>query len=498
MPTNTSYGVMQRGLFDYAQPDSAVTNLRALADVIDINNITTAANGILLKSGLEDATKRARYIEYFYDKMLLDTLALGSENNVFLKYCQTKEVPEGHAKFLLRRWGGLTEHTVPLVEGVPPKSDMTASESFEGTYSQYGRYMEFTDTVDYTLIDPVIAHYTTVYGDLAIRTAERLCRQEAINFGSKIYANGAGLDTMVIGDTVGIADYRALALKLKRILVKPINGVYKVICSPEHLYDLVQDPLVVAYMTYTNTAEPFKTGKPVELFSISFEETMLDEYAYNYTGDSTETIDHPGEFKDGSTYKLRVYTIIDGVEYYYNIAAGENDWNDGTNNRSFREVRNARLADGSYIPAKVFWYANKAIEAMTTATTGVTLRDGTPVVIDEELLEKFQDPANTWYELPVHKSFMFGQEFMVKTGISGRTGAKFYVKPKGSAGVLDPIDQRQSIGFKIDTLGFNLLRSEAIHVFYFVPTQAAAVQQYAITHKQTWDQAFVQELDLVE
>jgi hypothetical protein len=69
---------------------------------------------------------------------------------------------------------------------------------------------------------------------------------------------------------------------------------------------------------------------------------------------------------------------------------------------------------------------------------------------------------------------MFGDEFIYKTGIDGEMNAKFYVKAKGSAGVLDPIDQRQSVGFKINTLGFNTVRPEAMVQFVFVPNQALA------------------------
>jgi hypothetical protein len=47
-----------------------------------------------------------------------------------------------------------------------------------------------------------------------------------------------------------------------------------------------------------------------------------------------------------------------------------------------------------------------------------------------------------------------------------------YVKPLGSAGVLDPIDQRQSIGFKINGVGFGSPRLEAIAVYYNIPTQS--------------------------
>lgn len=436
------------------------TNLRALANLQDINTITHEANGLL--ASVTDIEKRARIIEYFYDKMLLDTIKLGSEHNVYLKYCKSKEVPAGNQKLLLRRWGGLTEHTYPLAEGIPPKSDRMASESFTGTFCQYGRYMEFTDRVEFQLIDDVIAHYSAEMGDVAVRTAERLCREEMIFFASPVYANAkAGISELVVGDTVGIEDYRLQALKFTRILVKPINGVFPVICSPEHIYDLVEDPLVDKYMQYTNTAEPLKTGHPVDLFNIRFETTMLDDYSYGYT-----EMSNPGEFYENGAYGCRCVVVnnADGTYAYVNLPAS---------NR--KVISGAYLKDGSYIPEKVEWTLPTAAQL---ASMTVKDAEGKDVTITAGSDVKVM-------QLPVHRSFMFGDEHMIKTGISGRTGAKFYVKAKGSAGVLDPIDQRQSVGFKIDTLGFTCVRPEALTQFIFVPekavlTYAAVVDDYEL------------------
>lgn len=463
-------------------------NLSSLALLSGINSITDSANGLI--AGISDAKKKERFIEYFYDKMLMDTIKLGSENNVFLKHCRVKSVPKGNEKFLLRRWGGLTEHTVPLAEGIPPKSDRMASESFEGTYCQYGRYMEFTDRVEFNLIDDVITHYSMELGDVAVRTAERLCREELEANAGVIYANTKTFDKLVIGDTVGIADYRLQALKFHRRLVKPLaGGAYHVICSPEHIYDLVEDPLVDRYMQYTNTAEPYVTGQPVKLFNIVFEETMLDDYAYGYT-----EMSNPGEFEvvAGGTIKhaLRLVAVIDGVEHYFNIAAGTetkvpasgtiaadaNEYKDlnvanSTSTLIKREEKETWLKDGSYIPLKVTYDLQGFLTeaAKSTGTVPGIKADGTNVAV---ALNKLS--ADNTFQLPVHKSFMFGDEFIYKTGIDGEMNAKFYVKAKGSAGVLDPIDQRQSVGFKINTLGFNTVRPEAMVQFVFVPKQALA------------------------
>jgi hypothetical protein len=47
-----------------------------------------------------------------------------------------------------------------------------------------------------------------------------------------------------------------------------------------------------------------------------------------------------------------------------------------------------------------------------------------------------------------------------------------YVKQKGTTGVLDPIDQRQSIGFKINSVGFGSTRLEAIVDYLCIPSMA--------------------------
>ena len=443
------------------------TNLRALMDLQDINNITSTANGILQKEGITDLEKRARIIEYFYDKVLLDSIKLGSENNVYLKYCKTKEVPAGNAKLVVRRWGGLTEHTYPLAEGIPPKSDRMASESFTGTFCQYGRYMEFTDRVEFNLIDDVIAHYSAEMGDVAVRTAERLCREEMIFFSNPIFPDAkSGISELVIGDTIGIEDYRLQALKFQRILVKPINGNYIVICSPEHIYDLVSDELVLKYMELTHTAEPYKTGKPVDLFNIRFETTMLDDYAYGYT-----EMSNPGEYFENGQHGCRCVAINDatGEVVYFNLPSSARTVN-----------KDVYLKDGSLIPEVVSWALPATSAALKSAGYKVTKADGSTVTVAGT--ESF-----TFRQLPVHRSFMFGDEHMIKTGISGRSGAKFYVKAKGSAGVLDPIDQRQSFGFKIDTLGFTCVRPEALVQYIFVPEKALITYGAVI---EDWDKHF--------
>ena len=73
--------------------------------------------------------------------------------------------------------------------------------------------------------------------------------------------------------------------------------------------------------------------------------------------------------------------------------------------------------------------------------------------------------------LKVQHTLILGKDALVRTGLQGEGNAKMYVKPLGSTGVLDPIDQRQSIGFKINSVGFGSVRTEAVVDYINVPTQ---------------------------
>ena len=64
---------------------------------------------------------------------------------------------------------------------------------------------------------------------------------------------------------------------------------------------------------------------------------------------------------------------------------------------------------------------------------------------------------------------VIGDKALVRTGLSGQDQAKMYVKPLGSSGVLDPINQRQSIGFKINSVGFAVIESRAVTDYICVP-----------------------------
>ena len=118
--------------------------------------------------------------EVFYTKQLLDTIRIDGKNYVYHQLADEAPIQEKADKLTVRRWAPLQAHTVPLAEGIPPVSDKGSVEQYEMQATSYGRYMEFTDKVDFAVVDPVIAHYAAEYALVAIETLDMLAREELL------------------------------------------------------------------------------------------------------------------------------------------------------------------------------------------------------------------------------------------------------------------------------------------------------------------------------
>ena len=362
--------------------------------------------------------------ELFYDKQLLDTIRIDESHFVFYRLANTTPIQGGAEKLQIRRWAPLQAHTEPLSEGVPPFSDKGSMESYEiGTFS-YGRYMEFTDRVDFETIDPVIAHYTKEYAIVAMETLDLLARDALTTVAQAAYANSkASFENLEIGDVPTLNDLRIIALSMKIQLVKPRNGNrYHVIGTPDFFFDMISDSLVEKYMTINQTTKGFydDMGPIPAMFGLEFYETMH--------------IDDSGEYTTSEGTFLRTFKLNDDGSYTYQNL-DEATYKVAVEDNYVRDSRTGQKA--SYIPN----------------------------------LKKWNIPEGQT-ELHVHRIFVLGADCLTRTEIAGQGNAKMYVKPLGSAGVLDPIDQRQSIGFKINSVGFGSTRTEAVVCYYCVPTQA--------------------------
>jgi hypothetical protein len=242
---------------------------------------------------------------------------------------------------------------------------------------------------------------------------------------------------------------------MKRMLVKPIGGKFNYICSSEWIFELIDDPRVKTYMKIEQTTgKLWSTGEPFDLFELKFIPTMLDEFAYPDT-------EFPGVFEDSDGNEYALYYAVEKTGdgdyriYYCKVGSSGKSTKQGV----------TYLSDGTAVEDKVEW----AKPDKSSVIYEVLNKEGE--VLDNN---KTADQVADWLPLPVMRGILFGDEAMVKLNVEGVSDApKMIIKPLGSSGVADPLDQRQSVGFRVDGFGLAIKRPEAVCVTYGLCRNAA-------------------------
>lgn len=430
--------------------NATITNSDLFNSYIELANKQIAKNG-----------KQFLNPEVFYTKQLLDTIRVDQNEYVYFRYAETKPMGEKANKLLLRRWAPLQAHTVPLTEGIPPISDKGSVEMYEIDTNQYGRYMEFSDKVNFKIVDPVIAHYVAEYSIVAVETLDLLAREAMFAIANKVYAGyAANVEALTENSKPTITDLRKVVLGLKKQLVKPrSNGRYHVVAGPDFFFDMVSDPTVEQFMRINNTTKTmYDDSMLVPMFNMEFYETLVAPTH----GEFTKVVNQVAKKAlrlysvSGSTYSFKTITEDD----YMTTSAGRVKILKTVSGY----IKDSRTGeDASYIPNQEIWDLdafNDAANATSVATSGS---------------ETVGNGGSTWYEFKMQHVLVLGKDALIRTGISGEDSAKVYTKALGSAGVLDPIDQRQSIGFKINDVGFGSARLEAIVDYICVPSMVNLV-----------------------
>ena len=399
----------------------AEINLNALSPTTDIMSVVTlvnaaAANGVTISP------------ETFYSKQLLDTIRIDQDQYMYYRYADSMPIQEKADKLSIRRWSALQAHITPLTEGTPPLSDKGSVKKYELEAFQYGRYMEFTDKVDFKVVDPVLAHYSKEYAIVAIETLDLLAREALLLNAQKFFVGSQlSVDGLTFANgTPNMTDLRKIVLAFKKALVKPrSNNRYHVIGSADFYYDMLADQTVKDYMTINHTTKTMYDGGEaplVPMFNLEFYETLCvptsGEYV-NAGGDKCLKI-WSGTVASPTITVADDLCETDATEY----ALTSGYVNDPQTNQV-----------ASYIPNRPVW----------------TL------------------PADH-FEFKMQHILILGKDALARTGLAGQDSAKMIAKPLGSSGVLDPLDQRQSIGFKINSIGFGSVRPEAIVDYVCVPT----------------------------
>ena len=179
----------------------------------------------------------------------------------------------------------------------------------------FGRWSEYTDKLDLSIVNEVLAERSVQYGEVANQTKELYARKTWLATPNEFFANfKAGFQDLVFGDEIRLDDLRFLVSRMKRMMVKPVAGKFNYVCSPEFINGLIDDPRVKQYMEIEQTTgKLWTTGQQFDMFELSFIPTMLDEFAY-------PDIEFPGVYEKADGFEvIRLYALSGNTFYYLDV-----------------------------------------------------------------------------------------------------------------------------------------------------------------------------------
>lgn len=390
-------------------------------------------------SGLEASTNAALAPELkeFYSK---DLIELVGPNLIHAQFGDQVTIPKGHErKIEWRKFSKFSKALTPLTEGVTPAPHSLSVSTVTKELEQYGDYSVLTDILELTAIDPVIVEYTARHAENANLTLDTIVRND-INTGG--FVRYAPHTTTTTGDTESTkrADLDATSLltvelvakcatDLMRMNAPKINGSYVAIVHPSVAHDIMRDDEWIDFSEYAGSTQIFN-GEIGKIYGVRF---VVSTEAKIFGKDTTiPTL----------TYSALVDSHKEQVKLIPSAAVAANALKGQT----------IQVTTGNVTEDLVVTANEASTEAVSPATgyTEMTVTFEKAPAVDMTSGSTFAVLGNT--SVNVYSCLFLGKGAYKVTSIEGGN-MEVIVKNKGSAGSADPLNQRSTVGWKVNGYG---------------------------------------------
>jgi N4-gp56 family major capsid protein len=365
----------------------------------------------------------------YYDKKLL---ANARTKFVHAKYGQKRPIPRNGGKTVeFRRWELFDPDLAinGLTEGFTPASQALSQTHVEATVKQYGAYVEISDLLDATAIDDAMGDSAELLGEQLGTVLEHVTRNE-MNSGNTVQHAGGNTKRLDIEptDVLSTTEIRKAVRTLKKNKARMFSTNEKgegktphfiCICSPDAVYDLQNDDTWKSVSQYSNK-EAIYSGEIGRMFNTVFvESTEAKVFAPVVQNAVKATV-------TGDEFVLKNTPTDAEVEY---LSKG--------GNKLYINGVSVTLDDTT---------------PYTPETNTVKLSESTTVTANHLIYSQDAGKCDSASKIccDVHSALVFGKDAYGTVDIGSGTGnVQSIVKPFGSAGTADPLNQRATVGAKI-------------------------------------------------
>lgn len=362
----------------------------------------------------------------FYDRKLLET---AKTRFVHANYGQKRSIPAHNGKRVeFRRYELFTPDAdaLKLQEGVTPNGQSLAQSKVEAEVKQYGAYVEVSDLLDMTAYDEVIADSAELLGEQLGTVIEWVTRDAMCATSSVQYAADAQSRFELAGtDVLTIEDIRKAVRTLKRNKARTFSTAadgskrkphFICICSPEATFDLQSDPTWQSVNSYCN-AEQIYSGEIGRMFGVVFVESteakVYTQSVCNAVAEDATSSTTVSLAQDSSPEEMAYLSVV--------------------GNKVF--IDNTEHTVAGFDP----------VNGTVTLTEAITCSEGDPVYTKDA--GAFE--TGTAKGADVHATLVFGADAYGTIDVDGSGAMETIIKPHGSAGSKDPLNQRATVGAKV-------------------------------------------------
>lgn len=334
--------------------------------------------------------------------------------------------------------------TKPLSEGVTPAGQTLTMTEVWGTIKPYGAHVELTDEINWALLDDMHRVANEELADQAALTLDTLAR-DALNSGLNVQYAGGKTSRAAITNT-DVLTYnelkKAVTSLKKRNVKKFADGFYHAIVDPETVFDLTADQKWIDVATYQDKRK-IETGELGCMAGVKFFESTN---AKVFTAESY------------------VYGTVAAITASANYVAGSKKIVTSTafTDADAREM-SGKMVYVQYTKSSTNYVFPACIESADVATKTIRLSyEANAATIAEwttaQALKIVPMGAGA-SGIGVHSTIVYGQDFAGCVSLDGNgQNIEAIIKPVGSSGALDPLNQRGTLAWKVKGVCYMILQ----------------------------------------
>ena len=227
-------------------------------------------------------------MQIFYDRVFLERAMTELRHDFG---AQVKNIPMNSGKTVyFTRFSPLALQTTALSEAESPTAIEMTAATVSATLAEYGGYTKVGSLYSMTSIEEGLKEHTSVHGQNAGETVDRLIRTELLAGATTQIALGKALSTVSVTDTLTGLEVRKAARTLKKNKARKFaSGLFRAIIGPDTSMDLMGNSEWLDAHRYT-TSDAIERGVVGKLHGVEFVETNDQHFAVT-AGLSTSAAD---------------------------------------------------------------------------------------------------------------------------------------------------------------------------------------------------------------